>query len=573
MKKTNRNVSALSGKKIKVFKTIFSAKSGSFKGSLITVSGLAKAFHDRQLFSDVTMTVNHDDRIAIVGNNGTGKSTLLKILVGIEEADSGRISKDKRLRIGYLPQETRWESLKNTVYHEIHSANLKMAGLIEKKAAYEEKEKADRLSDEEATNYLETMEKYNCSGGYNYQGLIEELLIDFDFQKESWKRKVETLSGGERTKLALAKALVFDPTLLILDEPTNHLDIETVEWLEQFLSGWKKGIICVAHDRYFLDKVCDKTFELTPDGLEKYYCRYSDYVEEKQRRLEAAEREYSEQQRYLKKQQEFISRFRYNAATAARVQSRIKELKKVEILEKPTSTREIKIRFDVGPKICTKVLSINNAVIGPKGRALFSIPQIIEAMWGDKIGIIGNNGIGKSTLLKTIMNIIPPVTGKVRLNEKIIPGYYAQAHEELDPKKSVLDEIAAKTTEKEERIRNVLGRLLFTQDEVKKKISRLSGGELAKVALAELIIIPNNLLLLDEPTNHLDLSSKEAVTEVLKEYAGTILVISHDRYVLNKVCNKIWEIKDGMLTEYLGNYDDYRFRREQTSLPPTDWQL
>ena len=351
--------------------------------------------------------------------------------------------------------------------------------------------------------------------------------------------------------------------MLVLDEPTNHLDLDTVEWLEQFLLGWKKAIVCVAHDRYFLDKICDKTFELTPDGLDKYYCRYSDYVGEKQRRVETAEREYTEQQRYLKKQDEFISRFRANAATAARVQSRIKQLKKIEILEKPNSTREIKIRFEVGEKVCTKVLSINHATIGPKGRSLFSVPQVIDVIWGDKVGIIGSNGIGKSTLLKTIMRIIPPIEGRVDLNERIVPGYYAQAHEDLDPEKSVIDEVAGKTTEHEEKIRNILGRLLFTQDDVKKKISRLSGGELAKVALAELIIIPNNLLLLDEPTNHLDLASKEAVTGILKDYAGTVLVISHDRYVLTEVCNKIWEIKDGILTEYLGNYEDYRFRRKQ----------
>jgi len=500
-------------------------QSEKIKNPLLVIRDISKSYRAKELFSGVDLTVNSNDRIAVVGANGIGKSALLKIIIGIEEADQGNIIKNKNLKIGYLPQETLWKSLQNTLLEEIYSVNM------------------ERL-------------KLNSS---HREGLVKNLLESFSFPEQFWQRRIKALSGGERTKLALAKILVSKPNLLILDEPTNHLDLRTIEWLEQFLLNWKKTMICVSHDRLFLDKMCDKTFELTKQGLQKYYCYYSEYVKEKQKRVEIQEKDYKNQQKYLKKQQEFIGRFRYKAATAGQVQSRIKQLKKIERLEKPKTDSNIKIAFDNIEKVCTKVLEINDLIIGGKQSPLFKIEGRIEANWGDKIGIIGNNGVGKSTLLKTIVNKRQLFTRKVKIGQGVRIGYYAQAHEELDPQKSILEEVASKTISNEEKIRNILGCLLLTQDETLKKIHQLSGGERAKVALAELVLQKSNFLILDEPTNHLDLPSKEVVTKMLKEYKGTILLVSHDRYILNEACNKIWEIKNKNLKEYLGNYKDYLY--------------
>ncbi|MCK4781433.1 ABC-F family ATP-binding cassette domain-containing protein [Candidatus Parcubacteria bacterium] len=501
-------------------------KTTKIKNPVFVLRNASKSYGNQDLFSDANLTVNFNHRIAIVGPNGIGKSALLKTIIGLEELDDGNIIKNKDLKIGYLSQETHWKSLENTLSQEINSENLK---------------------------------ENKLNNNYRYKGLVEKFLDGFGFSKESFQRKIKTLSGGERTKLALAKILAFEPNLLVLDEPTNHLDLETIEWLEELLLKWKQAIICVSHDRYFLDKICDKTFELTKKGLDKYYCAYSEHLKEKDKRFERKEREYKNQQKYFKKQQIFIDRFRAKACAAKAVRSRIKQLGKLEQAEKPETFRDIKIGFDIGIKTCTKVLEINNLIVGRKQAPLFKTSGRIEVNWGDKIGIIGKNGAGKSTLLKSILNMNELVKGKINTGQGIEIGYYAQAHEELDPKKTIMEEIASKTTAQEEKIRSVLGCLLFTQNQVSKKIDSLSGGERARVALAELILEKSNFLLLDEPTNHLDLPSKEVVTNMLKEFKGAILLVSHDRYILNNVCNMIWEISDGKLKRYIGNYEDYRY--------------
>ncbi|UMX48170.1 MAG: ATP-binding cassette domain-containing protein [Candidatus Nealsonbacteria bacterium DGGOD1a] len=528
---------------------------------LVIIKDISKTYGKEELFSAARMRVMPGDRIAIVGANGMGKTTLLKIIIGIEDADEGSRELHRNARIGYLPQETHWDSLQNTVFDEIHSASPKMRDLISRKNDYEAKEKLSRLSESEVADYLKLLEDYKTADGYRYEGLIERLLIDFGFAKEAWTRTVATLSGGERTKLALAKVALMNPNMIMLDEPTNHLDIETSEWLENFLIHWNKAIVCVSHDRYFLDKVCGKTYELTKNGLEKYQCRYSEYVAEKEERRAKLEKDYKIQQHYLKEQQEFIDRFRYKATKASAVQSRIKMLEKMDKIELPKETaKDIKIRFDAGGKLCRSVLKFDGISIGPEEKPLFSLGGKLEVEWGDKVGIIGNNGMGKSTLLKSVLGKMPLLKGKITIDSRAIIGYYAQAHEELDPDKIILDEVASKTPETEEKIRSVLGALLFSPADVEKKQIRcLSGGERARVALAELILQKVNLLLLDEPTNHLDLPSKEVITKVFKEYKGTILLVSHDRYILNEACNYIWDVRDGKLTGYIGNYDDYKY--------------
>jgi len=546
--------------KIKISKHLYQIKDAKQKDPLVILKNLDKSYGKNQLFEDVDFRVYAGDRIAIVGPNGTGKSTLLKMLIGIEELDSGSREVSRNATIGFLPQETHWDTLSKTIIEEIYSANREAFDMIEKKKAYDLKEKEGSMSATDIEQYFELLEIMKAKDVYRYQGLIEKLLVDFGFSPESWSRTIESLSGGERTKLALAKVLLFRPNVIVLDEPTNHLDLDTVEWLEKFLATLNGAIVCVAHDRYFLDKVCNKTYELKPDGLDKYYCNYSQYVIEKAARLEAAQRAYDLQQKFLKEQQEYINRFRYQATKAAGVQSRIKELEKIEKLEDPHETEKtVNIKFPQPSRLCAKVLALSSVVVGNADSQLFSIPERLDVYWGDKIGIIGPNGSGKSTLIKSIRSG-EFLKGKVTINDKIKIGYYSQGHEDLDPSKAVIDEAVSKTDEvNEENIRRVLGALRFSGEEVYKKVSALSGGERARLVLAELIMQKVNLLLLDEPTNHLDLVSKEVVTNVFKEYRGTIILVSHDRYILNNVCTAIWSVADGKMTASVGNYDDYRY--------------
>ncbi|OQX00470.1 hypothetical protein BWK69_01350 [Candidatus Parcubacteria bacterium A4] len=502
---------------IKISKSFYNSGSIKIKEPLFIFRNISKSFFGKELFHDVVMSMSDGERIAVVGANGTGKSTILKIIIGLKESDQGSVERNRELKIGYLPQETHWDSLKNAIFQEV------------------------------------------CSVKPEMQREITYLLKDFGFPEKSWERKISSLSGGEKTKLALLKLLILKPNLLILDEPTNHLDLQTIEWLEDFLVSWKRGIICVSHDKYFLDKVCDKTFELSNNGFEKYYCSYSQYLEERAVRLENKDLNYNRQEKYLKKQQEFIDRFRAKASTAKRVQSKIKQIKKMELAEKLETNKDIKIRLDSETKVCSKVMEINDLLVGAEESPLFVVSEKLEVRWGDKIGIVGRNGSGKSTFLKMILRSQEDNIREIKLNDRIKLGYYAQGHEELDPKKNILEEVTSKATVEEEKIRNVLGGLLFSGKDVFKKIGSLSGGERARVALAELILSGKpNLFLLDEPTNHLDLPSKEIINKLFKEFSGTVILISHDRHILNNVCNIIWEVKGGAIKEYLGNYDDYR---------------
>ena len=499
------------------------------KNPILVLRGIAKSYRSEDLFSGVDLTIGSNDRVAIVGANGVGKSAFLKIIIGQEEPDAGNIIRDKNLKIGYLPQETNWESLENTISREID--------LLDKPAL--------------GTDI------------HRYKALSRDLLRGFGFSDRDFTRKIITLSGGERTKLALAKILMLKPNLLVLDEPTNHLDLRTIEWLERFLMDWDKTIISVSHDRCFLDKICDKTFELAKSGLEKYYCGYSDYLEEKDSRSAVLEKHYKNQQKYFEKKQEFINRFRYKATKAKGVQSAIKQMDKIEKLERPNSAKEIKVSLgDVG-RTCTRVLRIENFAVGDCQFPLFEIKDRVEIDWGDKIGIIGDNGAGKSSLLKSIISESQKDYGKVKTGPGIRIGYYAQAHEDLDPRNTILEEAGSDTITEEGKIRNVLGSLLFSQNRTSKKIEQLSGGERARVALAKLILKESNLLVLDEPTNHLDIMTKEAVANTLEQYNGSLLLVSHDRYILGKVCNKIWEIKNRALRQYLGGYDDYLYQKNQ----------
>ena len=535
-------------------------KSKKVEGSLVVLSNVSKKFGTQKIFSGIDLVVNDNDQIAIVGPNGIGKSTLIKIIMGQEEIDDGDVQKNKDLSIGYLPQETHWNSLDDTILEEMISADEATYDLIIKKRELEtlisDAKRTDL--DKKIKEYGEIVSDYESRRGYEYEELAEEVLGKFNFPESEWERKVKSLSGGEKTRLALAKIILQKPNILILDEPTNHLDLDTIDWLENFLVNWNGAIVAISHDRRFLDLVCDKTFELQIDGLEKYYCNYSGYLEERSEREQKKAEEYKRQEKYLSKQNEFIERFRYKATKARAVQSRIKMLDKIDKVQKPEEDKKkVKIKFNISKRLPQKVLEIEDLFVGGESfpLAVFEGKWIVEK--DNKIGIIGSNGAGKSTFLKTLIGKSDSIEGKIKFSSGVKIGYYAQAHEELDPKKNILEEVESKIKEGQEKIRTVLGALLFSGEDVFKKVSDLSGGERARVALAELILSESNMLVLDEPTNHLDIRSKDAMNEVLKSFNGPIMIVSHDRSVLSEVCNIIWEIKNNEVKKYFGNYDDF----------------
>ena len=548
------------------YKIKLKPNSAPFKNPLLILSGVSKGFSSKEIFSGVDLMVQQKDRIAIVGPNGTGKSTLLKMIVGTIDCDEGSVDRNKDLRIGYLPQETNWGSLDNEIITEMKLADENIFGLINKKKKYEQLvfETEGKDSEENISKYEKVVQNYEKNKGYKYEISAEKILREFGFPETEWNRTVRSLSGGERTRLALAKIVLLQPNILILDEPTNHLDLETIIWLESILVESEMTIIAVSHDEYFLNLVFDKTFELTKNGLEKYYCNYSGYIEEKKKRREGEEAKYKKQEKYLGKQQQFIDRFRAKATKARAVQSRIKMLDKIEKVEGPQEDKKkIRVKFDEFPRLPHKVLEIENLLIGKKETPLATFKGKWEIEKEDKIGIIGPNGAGKSTFLKTLIGEKKVPLGKIKFSDQAKVGYYAQAHEELDPKKTILEEVEAKTDANENKVRSILGALLFSGKDVYKSISDLSGGERARVAIAELILGNSNMLFLDEPTNHLDLESKSIIAEVLKNFNGPIMMVSHDRYVLDKVCNIIWEIENNKVTKYFGNYADYKHKKKK----------
>ncbi|MCK5491185.1 MAG: ABC-F family ATP-binding cassette domain-containing protein, partial [Candidatus Pacebacteria bacterium] len=458
-----------------------------------------------------------------------------------------------------------WNSLDNTILEEMISADKDIYKLIVSKRELEDLMSDSKRADinEKVNEYGEVVHEFENRGGYAYEEYAEEVLEKFNFLESEWERKVSSLSGGEKTRLALAKIVLQKPNILILDEPTNHLDLDTIDWLEKFLMSWNGAILAISHDKRFLDSICNKTFELQRGGLEKYFCNYSGYLEERNERNQRKAVEYKIQQKYLKEQNEWIERFRYKPTKARAVQSRIKLLEKMDKISEPEEQKKnVKIKFNIAKRLPQKVLEIKNLFIGGENFPL----AVFEGNWEiekeNKIGIIGPNGAGKSTFLKILTGKNDAIAGDIKFFSGVKIGYYAQAHEELDPHKNILEEVESKVSIGQEKIRTVLGALLFTGEDVFKKVSALSGGERARVALAELILSETNMLILDEPTNHLDIQSKDAINEVLKGFGGPIIIVSHDRSVLTEVCNIIWEIKNNEVKAYLGNYEDYEERKK-----------
>ncbi|VGT94360.1 ABC transporter ATP-binding protein [Streptococcus pyogenes] len=520
---------------------------------------LERSFSGDVLFQNISLQVDERDRIALVGPNGAGKSTLLKLLVGEETPTSGEVNTKKDLTLSYLAQNSRFES-DQTIYEEM----LKVFEALrqdEKRLRQMEMDMATvsgQVLTRLMTDYDLLTEHFRQQGGFTYESDIKAILNGFKFDESMWQMTIAELSGGQNTRLALAKMLLEKPELLVLDEPTNHLDIETIAWLENYLANYQGALIIVSHDRYFLDKVATVTLDLTPNGLDRYSGNYSRFMALKAEKLVAEEKQFDKQQKEIAKLEDFVQKNIVRASTTKRAQARRKQLEKIERLDKPTGGRKsAHMTFHAEKPSGNVVLRVEEAAIG-YGDQVLSEPINVDINKLDAIAVVGPNGIGKSTLIKSIIGQLPLLKGQLKYGANVETGYYDQNQSHLTSSNTVLEELWQDfSTTPEVDIRNRLGAFLFSGDDVKKSVAMLSGGEKARLLLAKLSMENNNFLVLDEPTNHLDIDSKEVLENALIDFDGTLLFVSHDRYFINRLATKVLEITENGSTLYLGDYDYY----------------
>lgn len=535
---------------------------------ILQANKIERSFAGEVLFDNITLQVDERDRIALVGKNGAGKSTLLKILVGEEEPTSGEINKKKDISLSYLAQDSRFES-ENTIYDEMLHVfdDLRRTEKQLRQMELEMGEKSGADLDKLMSDYDRLSENFRQAGGFTYEADIRAILNGFKFDESMWQMKIAELSGGQNTRLALAKMLLEKPNLLVLDEPTNHLDIETIAWLENYLVNYSGALIIVSHDRYFLDKVATITLDLTKHSLDRYVGNYSRFVELKEQKLATEAKNYEKQQKEIAALEDFVNRNLVRASTTKRAQSRRKQLEKMERLDKPEAGKKsANMTFQSEKTSGNVVLTVENAAIGYDGEIL-SEPINLDLRKMNAVAIVGPNGIGKSTFIKSIMDQIPFIKGEKRFGANVEVGYYDQTQSKLTPSNTVLDELwnDFKLTPEVE-IRNRLGAFLFSGDDVKKSVGMLSGGEKARLLLAKLSMENNNFLILDEPTNHLDIDSKEVLENALIDFDGTLLFVSHDRYFINRVATHVLELSENGSTLYLGDYDYYVEKKAEVEM-------
>ncbi|NLH35681.1 MAG: ABC-F family ATP-binding cassette domain-containing protein [Lactococcus chungangensis] len=526
---------------------------------LLQGNNISRTFGADVLFEKINFTIQDNSRVSLVGRNGAGKSTLLKIIADVETPSSGEISKTKNLTMSYLAQETNFSS-EQTIYDEMLSVFEEQIGqekqLRQMEAQMGELSGADLSS--LMTRYDSLTETFRQNKGFTYESDIKNVLNGFKFDESFWAQSVSSLSGGQKTRLALAKILLENPSFLILDEPTNHLDIETLLWLENYLKNYRGAILIVSHDRYFLDKVTTETLELSRGKLEKYVGNYSQYIKLKAEKLATQAKQYDKQQKEIASLEDFVNRNLARASTTKRAQSRRKKLEKMARLDQPLAN-EKSAHFTFSPAIESGnvVLTVENGAVGYDKEVLSSPINLDERKY-DSIAIVGPNGIGKSTLIKSIVGKIPLIEGTVNLGANVAMGYYDQEQRDLTPSNTVLEELwKDHSLVPEVEIRNRLGAFLFSGDDVQKAVGMLSGGEKARLLLAKLSMQNDNFLVLDEPTNHLDIDSREVLENALIDFDGTLLFVSHDRYFINRVADKVLEISAEGSKLYLGDYDYY----------------
>lgn len=538
---------------------------------VLSCNNLNKSFGIDSILENVNFTVNEYDKIGIIGVNGTGKTTLLKILSGIYGYDSGDIYTSKDCEIGYLEQNTNFNS-KNTILEEVLEVFKDVIEMekylrdLEHKISEESSYTSSTTLEKLMNEYSNKLEAFSDMNGYGYKSEAKGVLKGLGFSDEDMDKPISILSGGEKTRVLLGKLLLKKPTLLLLDEPTNHLDSEAIEWLEVFLKQYKGTVILISHDRYFLDQVVNRIFEIHNKKLKTYNGNYSDFIEASAIEKELELKKFEDQQKDIKKQEESIERLKAfgREKHLKRARSKEKALAKVDILDKPEAYRK-KARIEFNPSVTSgnDVLQLRDISMGYGERILFKDLNL-DIYRGEKVALIGANGIGKSTLFKIIMNEITPLSGDIKFGTNVNVSYFHQEQKTLNLDNTIIDEIWEDNKQlTQTSLRTMLGAFLFEGEEVFKKISTLSGGERARVAILKLILSNANLLLLDEPTNHLDIDSKEVLEEALSGYTGTIFTISHDRYFLNTVVDKVLVLDENGITEYLGNYDYYIEKKKQ----------
>ena len=540
---------------------------------LMTVQGVSKSFGMKSVLKDISLTLQQGARMGLIGVNGSGKSTLFRLIAGQMEPDEGSISLMRGTRVGMLTQEadiqsdlTVREEL-SRVFEPVREMERRLRALEEEMAQkHEDEAELDRLSRE----YARLTDRFEDAGGYEWPSRIQGVLAGLGFARGREDQPASVLSGGEKTRLCLARLLLTQPDLLMLDEPTNHLDLSSIQWLEDTLKKYRGTVLIISHDRYFMNSVCDCMAEISMRRLVQYEGNYDQFTVKRQADIERQIREYKLQQAEIARQQAIIQRYRmYNREKSIRAaESREKRLEKMERLERPVDEQHVRFSFEARRRTGDDVLKVRGLAKGFEGRRLFENFDL-HLRAGDRVAIIGPNGVGKSTLLNIIARKLKADAGEVEFGANVDLGYYEQHQTGLDPEKDVLNELWDAFPRLDlDRVRSVLALFLFTGDDVYKKISMLSGGEKGRVSLCKLMLKRDNLLLLDEPTNHLDMDSREVLEGALEDFDGTILTVSHDRYFINRVADRIIEMRPDGVKEYLGNYDDYleKKRREEAGL-------
>ena len=521
----------------------------------IRMIGLGKSFGVRQVFSNVSFEIKEGDRIALVGPNGAGKSTLLKCILGIEELDEGQVVMSPVASIGYLQQDVNLADASlaeeiETAWEDVHALENKLQELTTYLETHEASE-----SDLQRLDYLQN--RLEWLGGYDYEQKTKRIVYGLGFTDEDLYKPANAFSGGQKTRINLAKALVRSPDFLFLDEPTNHLDMEMLEWLEGYLSSYRGGILIVSHDRYFMDRIVTGVVELDHHKATTYRGNYSRYVAQREERLKADTIAYEKQQEYIKKTEEYIDKYRAGIKSKM-ARGRQSQLNRLERLEAPETSHSLDFKFPPAAMSADKVLVLDHVSIGYKTDDPIIDDVSVVVRRGESVALIGPNGAGKSTMVKAIVGELFPTEGHIDIGNRVQVGYFSQEHEELHDRWQVVDEIINNYNFTEEKARNVLGSFLFKGDDVFKLVGDLSGGERARLALLKLFLQGDNFLILDEPTNHLDVPTREIVERALQQFGGTCFIISHDRYFLDQVSTRTLVLENKGLTEYLGNYSYYK---------------
>ncbi|WP_148132829.1 ABC-F family ATP-binding cassette domain-containing protein [Candidatus Formimonas warabiya] len=531
---------------------------------ILQVKNLSKAYGVQSIFSQLSFTLQEGEKVGLIGPNGTGKSTLLKCITGEEMSDAGEIIVNGNTSIGFVAQQNSWQN--NSLFEELLLgfeeivADRKTLGELEQRMARSEGQPLAALMQQ----YAQVTERYERAGGYACEAMVKRVAKGLGFTDREFEQTVDTMSGGQKTRAALAKVLLMQPDILLLDEPTNHLDIHAVEWLEEYLSQYPKTVFLVSHDRYFLDKTVTRILELDAGRITSFHENYQGYLRRKAEFAESYRRAYQKQEQVIAKTEEFIRR--YKAGVKSK-QARGREtiLSRMERLEKPPEQKTMRpMTLAPVPECGFYVLEVSKLAHRYGSKRLFSDLNFIITN-GEKVALIGDNGTGKSTILKNLIGEILPEEGTAKFGPRVKVGYFSQGHETLDERKTVLEEIIYSFDKRKEEARSLLAAFLFRGDEVEKKIRDLSGGEKSRIALLKLLLQGANFLVLDEPTNHLDIPSKEVVEDYLSDFPGTILVVSHDRYFLDKVANRVLELDGGQIFDFMGNYSYYRFKKKESS--------